>query len=90
LNSASRCAGVARSSMTTVPSPCPWWMAPGQANMPTTFSPSSFTSLKWPSSMRMATAARQLPCEGSALNWHGQPHSQLQAPISRPLMLQST
>ena len=45
---------------------------------------------KCPSSMRKAIAARQLPCVGSALNWHGQPQSQLQVVISGPLMLQST
>jgi hypothetical protein len=31
--------------------------------------------------MRIATAARQLPCVGKALNWHGQPQAQLQVLI---------
>ena len=43
-----------------------------------------------PLSMRIATAARQLPFVGRALNWQGQPQSQLQVVISGPLMLQST
>src|SRR5918999_5233620 len=38
----------------------------------------------------MATAARQLPWVGRALNWQGQPQSQLQVASSGPFMLQST
>ena len=40
-NSASRCASVARSSMTTAASPLPSWIGPGQRKMPTNLSPSS-------------------------------------------------
>jgi hypothetical protein len=38
----------------------------------------------------MPTAARQLPLVGSALNWQGQPQSQLQDDSSGPWIRQST
>jgi hypothetical protein len=37
----------------------------------------------------MATAARQSPWVGNALNWQGQPQAQLQVLISSPRMRQS-
>jgi len=45
---------------------------------------------KWPASIWKNTYARQLPCEGNALNWHGQPTLQLQFEIWMPFMRQST
>ncbi|MNE88577.1 hypothetical protein D3C80_1858990 [compost metagenome] len=44
-SSASRCSGVALSSMKTWQRPLPSWMAPGQAKVPTQHRPSSLTSL---------------------------------------------
>jgi hypothetical protein len=38
--------------------------------------------------MRTATSASQRPWVGSALNWQGQPHAQLQVPDSSPTIRQ--
>ena len=87
---ASRWRASARSSSTGWASPLPSWIGPGQANMPPQTRPSRRTSPKWPRSIRIATAARQLPWVGSALNWQGQPQSQLQLASSGPRISQST
>src|SRR5919108_4023887 len=64
-------------------------MAPGQANRPAKRTPSSLTLPKWPFSISQPTAARQWPCDGNALNWHGQPTTQLQVVSHGPLIIQS-
>ena len=90
VSSACRWASSARSSTIGRASPSPSWMALGQANRPAQTSPSSLTSPKWPRSIRIATAARQLPKVGRPLNWHGHPQLQLQAASSGPVSRQST
>src|SRR5262249_25817729 len=51
---------------------------------PAQTSPSSLTSPNQPSSIRMKATPPQRPSVGGALNWQGQPQSQMQAPSSTP------
>src|SRR2546425_1328822 len=84
VSSASRCAGVARPSMSTSCVPWPRWTAPGHIPGRATPRPSSFTSPKAPLSMIQVYTPRHQPCDGGASKLHGHPQSQLHSPRSDP------
>jgi hypothetical protein len=72
-SSASRCSGVARSSMMGWMVPLPSCNAPGKSTVTANRNPSRPTSPKWPSAMFMATRPWHDPLVGRALKSHGQP-----------------
>ena len=73
LNRASRCSGVARSSMMGWISPLPSCSGPGKWTVTKKLKPSSETSSKWPCVIRMPRKPRHSPFVGRALKSHGQP-----------------
>src|SRR5438270_2954312 len=89
LKSASRCSGVARSSMIGCIWPLPSCSAPGKSTVTAKTRPSSLVFSKCPLVIRMPTMPLQNPSVGSALKSHGQPNAQLQFFIHSPSRRQS-
>ena len=67
--------------------PLPSAISPGHLRIVIQLRPSSFVSLKYPSSICPAPIASQKPFVDRALNWQGQPHAQLQFTNSVPRII---
>src|SRR5688572_1867765 len=87
VDSASRWALSARSSISAIATPFPSWIAPGQSQKRLRYRPFSFVSPNAPSSISHVQPPSHLPFVGRAFTLHGQPQSQLQAMSTRPLIV---
>src|SRR5687768_2417549 len=87
VDSASRWALSARSSISAIATPFPSWIAPGQSQKRLRYRPFSFVSPNAPSSISHVQPPSHLPFVGRAFTLQGQPQSQLHATSTRPLIV---